>query len=200
MLPELKVLEALPTVKTSSFHGVERSEVGLKYLPQPDYLDFSLPVTHVTLITNEGSDLTTKVFSQLEANGHKVVVLNLPNIANPVKVNSINLASHSDEAIKEAIEAVRKQFGVVGSFIHLHPHFEFQNGNFVQHFPKDKEVVKTLFFLAKHLQQPLNALGKKHNQAKATTIPLTIKEKLDAFYKDSISDLEVQYGIKFNTI
>ena len=144
MLPELKVLEALPTVKTSSFHGVERSEVGLKYLPQPDYLDFSLPVTHVTLITNEGSDLTTKVFSQLEANGHKVVVLNLPNVANPVKVNSVNLASPTDEAIKVAIEAVRKQFGEVGSFIHLHPHFEFQNGNFVQHFPKDKEVVKTL--------------------------------------------------------
>ena len=95
---------------------MERSEVGLKYLPQPDYLDFSLPVTHVTLITNEGSDLTTKVFSQLEANGHKVVVLNLPNVANPVKVNSINLASHSDEAIKEAIEAIRKQFGEVGSF------------------------------------------------------------------------------------
>ena len=165
MLPELKVLEALNakalTRKTSSFHGVERSEVGLKDLPQPDYLEFSLPATHVTLITNDGSDLTTKVFSQLQANGHKVVVLNLPNVPNPTKVNSVNLASPTDEAIKAAIETVRTQFGEVGSFIHLHPHFEFQNGNFVQHFPKDKEIVKTLFFLAKHLQQPLNALGEK---------------------------------------
>jgi len=41
------------------------------------------------------------------------------------------------------------------------------------------------------------ALGKKHNQAKVTTIPLETKEKLDAFYKASIIQLETQYGIKF---
>ena len=41
----------------------------------------------------------------------------------------------------------------------MHPHFEFQNGNFVQHFPAERQVVKTLFFLAKHLQKPLNDLG-----------------------------------------
>lgn len=49
----------------------------------------------------------------------------------------------------------------MGSFIHLHPHFEFQHGNFAQHFAAEREIVKTLFFLAKHLQKPLNALGQK---------------------------------------
>ena len=138
---------------------MERSEVGLKYLPQPDYLEFKLPDTHVTLITNDGSDLTTKVLYQLEMKGSKVVILNLPNTKNPISVNGIHLKSHSDEAIKNAIEKIRNQYGEVGSFIHLHPHFEFQNGNFVQHFPAEKQVVKTLFLLAKHLQKPLNDLG-----------------------------------------
>jgi NAD(P)-dependent dehydrogenase (short-subunit alcohol dehydrogenase family) len=138
---------------------VERSEVGLKYLPQPDYLEFTLPNTHITLVTNEGSDLTSKVVSQLEAEGNKVVVLNLPNQASKISTNGIDLGSHSDEAVKNALEKIRTQYGEVGSFIHLHPHFEFQNGNFVQHFPAERQVVKTLFFLAKHLQKPLNDLG-----------------------------------------
>ncbi len=145
---------------------MERSEVGLEYLPQPDYLEFTLPSTHITLVTNDGSDLTNKVMAQLEAKGNKVVALNLPNLpagqagqASKISTNGIDLESHSDEAVKNAIEKIRTQYGEVGSFIHLHPHFEFQNGNFVQHFPAEKQVVKTLFFLAKHLQKPLNDLG-----------------------------------------
>ena len=63
---------------TSSFHGVERNEIGLKYLPKPDYLEFSLPNTHVALITNDGSELTQQVIQALEQKGNKVVVLN-PN-------------------------------------------------------------------------------------------------------------------------
>ena len=114
---------------------MERSEVGLEYLPQPDYLEFTLPNTHVALVTNDGSDLTSKVIAQLETKGNKVVALNLPNQASKISTNGIDLESHSDEAVKNAIEKIRTQYGEVGSFIHLHPHFEFKNGNFVQHFP-----------------------------------------------------------------
>ena len=46
---------------TSSFHGVERNEVFLKYLPKPDYLDFVLPNTHVAVVTNDGSELTQQL-------------------------------------------------------------------------------------------------------------------------------------------
>ena len=48
-----------------------------------------------------------------------------------------------------------------GSFIHLHPHFEFINGNFPQHFPEERNIVKAVFFIAKHIQAPLNELGEK---------------------------------------
>lgn len=140
---------------------MERSEVGLKYLPQPDRLECSLPDSHITLITNEGSELTAQVLRRLEAKSRRVVILNLPGIPNPVTNRAVTLSSASDEAVQAAIEAVRGQYGEVGCFIHLHPHFEFRNGNFTQHFPAEREIVKILFFLSKHLQQPLNALGQK---------------------------------------
>lgn len=154
---------------TSSFHGVERNEIGLKYLPQPDYLDFKLPATHIALITNDGSALTTEVRQALEQKGNKVITLNLHQVANPVAENSITLSSNTDTAIKTAIEQIQNQYGQVGTFIHLHPHFEFQNGNFAQHFVVERDLVKAVFLIAKHIQPSLNELGKT-NRANFLTI------------------------------
>jgi len=89
------------------------------------------------------------------------VVLNLPNIDNPISENAIDLSAHSDEAVQNAIRMIQSKYGKTGSFIHLHPHYKFQNGNFTHHFKAEREVVKTLFFLAKHLQNDLNELGKR---------------------------------------
>jgi NAD(P)-dependent dehydrogenase (short-subunit alcohol dehydrogenase family) len=148
-------------ITTGNFHGVMRSEVGLKLLPRPDFLSFSLPDTHIVLITNDGSELTTRVLRQLEKTGNRILVLNLPDIDNPVTQNAVHLAAHTDEAVQAALAGIRTQYGEVGGFIHIHPHFEFQNGQFTQHFPAERNIVKTLFFLAKHLQKPLNELGKQ---------------------------------------
>ena len=131
----------------------------MKYLPQPDYLEFTLPETHHALVTNDGSELTKQVVSNLKEKGNSVVVLNLPNIDNPISENAVNVSANSDEAVETAIAEVHDKYGKIGSFVHLHPHFEFQSNNFTQHFKPEKEVVKTLFFLAKHLQADLNELG-----------------------------------------
>ncbi len=146
-------------VKTGSFHGVKRFEVGLDYLPPPDFLEYALPDTHVALVCNEGTDLTKSVIAALKLAGNNVVVLNLPNVKNPVVEQAVNLTAATDEAIGAAIESIHQKFGKLGSLIHLHPHFEFQNGNFTQHFSAEKEIVKILFFLAKHVQKDLNELG-----------------------------------------
>ncbi|GJM34326.1 MAG: hypothetical protein DHS20C18_33270 [Saprospiraceae bacterium] len=146
-------------VSTGRFHGVERSEIGLTYLPVPDFLAFSLPETHIALITNEGSLLTTKVQEALEKQGNKVVILNLPQLNKATTGNVIDLVETTDEAIATALATIEQQYGKVGTFIHLHPHLEFQNGQFAQHFQQDKTIVKTVFLLAKHLQKPLNELG-----------------------------------------
>jgi len=124
----IKTPENQGAIKTGKFHGVNRFEVSLDYLPQPDFLEFSLPDTHHALITNDGSALTQQVITSLKKDGNKVVVLNLPNIANPIAENAVNIATATDVAIGEAIQNVRTQYGKTGTFIHLHPHFEFQNG------------------------------------------------------------------------
>lgn len=154
---------------TSSFHGVERNEIGLKYLPKPDYLEFTLPNTHVALITNDGSELTAQVLQALEQKGNKVVVLNLHQVNNPIANNGVSLSSNTDEAIQTAIQTVQNQYGQIGTFIHLHPHFEFQNGNFTQHFAVERDLVKAVFLIAKHIQSNLNELGKT-NRANFLTI------------------------------
>ncbi len=91
--------------------------------------------------------------------GNQVVVLNLPNLPNPILQNGINLLENSDNAIQNAVQQIETNYGKVGSFIHLHPHFEFVKPNFTQHFAQEKPIIKTVFLLAKHLQKSLNELG-----------------------------------------
>ena len=146
-------------VTTSQFHGVKRFEIGLKYLPQPDYLEFSMPATHVVVVTNDGSTLTNKVISALTEKGNKVVTINLNGISNPINLNAITLADSSDQSVANAVESIHANYGKIGSFIHLHPLFEFQKPHFTQHFTTERDVLKSLFFISKHVQKDLNELG-----------------------------------------
>ena len=149
------------SIKTGSFHGVNRFAVGLDYLAQPDYLAFSLPSTHCALVCNEGTELTSAVVTVLKEKGNQVVVLNLPSIKQTITENAITLSAATDEAIQTAVQSIHTQYGKIGTFIHLHPHFEFQGSHFTQHFAAEKEIVKIVFFLAKHIQQDLNELGQR---------------------------------------
>lgn len=159
-------------ITTSSFHGVARKEVILDYLPRPDFLQNQLPDTHLVLVTNDGSDLTAQVVQQLKAQEHQVVVLNLAGITSSYTGTQVQVASNTDAAIAEAVQQVQAQHGQIGNFIHLHPHFTFQGGNFTQHFQQERELLKAVFLLAKHLQVPLNSLGES-GQARAAFMTIT---------------------------
>ncbi|MDA7501966.1 SDR family NAD(P)-dependent oxidoreductase [Chitinophagales bacterium] len=148
------------TITTGSFHGVKRFDVGLNYLPQPDLLEFSMPSSHVVVVTNDGSDLTAQVVSSLQKKGSQTVVLNFSGVDNPLSGDQVvTLSDATDEAVGNAIQEIQTKYGRIGSFIHLHPHFEFAGGNFTQHFSAEKAVVKAVFFIAKHVQKDLNDLG-----------------------------------------
>ena len=137
-------------------------KIALDYLPEPDFLEFSLPDTHVALVTNEGSALTSAVIKALEAKGNQVILLDLPSVSNQsTHDHAIRLASDGDADIAQAVAKIKAQYGPVGTFIHLHPHLEFQGANFAQHFQTDRSIVKTVFLLAKHLQADLNELGQR---------------------------------------
>jgi len=148
-------------IKIPNFHKVGRKEINLQYLPFPDQLTCTLPTTHIALITNEGTNLTTSVQQALEAKGNKVVLLNFPEVVtNSIQKNAITLSSNTDEAIAKAIQTIEQQYGKVGTFIHLHPSLTFQKGNFAQHFAIEKIIIKNVFLLAKHLYPSLTELGK----------------------------------------
>ena len=89
------------------------------------------------------------------------MVLVPPSISASNHSNQIKLTSISDEGIQKAIESASTTYGTIGSFVHLHPHFEFQNGNFAQHFKSERPLVKLAFLLAKHLQKSINDLAQK---------------------------------------
>ena len=148
-------------VVTSSFDGVGRSSIALDYLPRPDYLEFSLPNTHIALLTNDGSALTQVVYEALTAKGNQVVVLNLAGIESKFSDNSISLSTNTDKAIGTAIQTIQNQYGAIGTFIHLHPHLTFTQGQFAQHFDLERSLLQAVFLIAKHLQANLNALGQK---------------------------------------
>ena len=114
----------------------------------------------MVLVTNDGSDLTKQVISTLEKKGSRVVTLNLSGINNPIYNNSISLSSSSDKVIENAMQEIHQKYGRIGAVIHLHPNFEFQAPNFTQHFAAEREVIKTLFFISKHVEHDLNELGK----------------------------------------
>lgn len=157
-------------VVTSSFDGVSRNSIALAYLPRPDYLEFSLPTTHIALLTNDGSALTQAVYEALKAKGNQVVVLNLAGIDNQFSNHSINLAANTDAAIGTVIQTIQTQYGAVGTFIHLHPHLPFTKGQFNQHFDLERSLLQAVFLIAKHIQANLNALGK---QQRANFVTLT---------------------------
>lgn len=110
-------------------------------------------------MTGDGSSLTEITAQELTSKGHSVVVLNLPGITPTKYKNQITLAETSDTSIQMAFNEVAQRYGKIGSFIHLHPHFEFQTGNFAQHFSTERQILKTVFLLAKHLQAPLTELA-----------------------------------------
>ncbi|MEO1627355.1 MAG: SDR family NAD(P)-dependent oxidoreductase [Bacteroidota bacterium] len=135
--------------------------MGLQFLARPDFLEFHLPETHHVLLTNDGSALTSELIQQLQAKGNRVVVLNLPGLTAPATGHVVQLSAHTDEAVKTAIESIQAKYGATGTFLHLHPHFEFQNGNFAQHFAVERPILKSLFLLAKYLQKSLTELGQQ---------------------------------------
>lgn len=89
----------------------------------------------------------------------------MPIIGNPISKNAINIKESTDLNIAEAITTVKEKYGQIASFIHLHPLLQFKKGNFTQHFKIEKEILKTVFFIAKHLHYDLTEFGKKQRSS-----------------------------------
>ncbi|MBW4641487.1 MAG: acyltransferase domain-containing protein [Goleter apudmare HA4340-LM2] len=141
-------------------HNVKRRPAKLKFLPPPDYLDFTLPEGHIGLVTDDGSLTTSVVVQSLIEQGWKVVVLSFPQsvVAKqaqlPAGVTRITLADLSEELLQHKLSAIANNIGNIAAFIHIHPAFPVNNT--IGYIEAEKAIVKHVFFIAKHLKKPLN--------------------------------------------
>ena len=139
-----------------------RGVISLRSLPLPDYLKMEIPPNHISLVVDDGSELTTKLVEKLISHGIKVVVLSLPQAlvlrksVVPDSAEQVALNEISEESIQSTLKKVEQAFGPVGIFIHLDP-----AGNGLEEFSEtEKKIVKIVFLMAKHLKENLTLAGK----------------------------------------
>ncbi len=148
-------------------HHILRSPVRLKVLPEPDFLDFTLPENHIGLLTDDGSLTTSKLAAQLTERGWKVVVLSFPQslIADrsplPTGMTRVVLEDLSEEHLKQQLVAIAAEHGAIGAFIHLNPVSQDVQSQEPRYLEVEKALLKQVFLLAKHLKQPLNEAARQ---------------------------------------
>ncbi len=160
---EKKTLLAKPYNQQSEVnHNILRSSVHLKFLPEPDILDFSLPEKHIALLTDDGTPTTSELAVALLQRDWKVVVLSFPKtlIADqlplPEGINRVVLANLSEEHLQNQLEAIASQYGQIAAFIHLNPDSHDDLSNHVRYLETEKALLRHVFLIAKHLKASLN--------------------------------------------
>ncbi len=135
----------------------------------PDFLAYTLPASHVCLLTDDGTETTTHLAQSLLERGWRVVVLSFPpsvvatQAALPAGVERVSLENLDEDHLVERITAtstaLSASVGPIGSFIHLHP-------------PQadSATILKQVFFIAKHLKASLNDAAQQHTRASFITV------------------------------
>jgi len=120
-------------------------------------LVFNSSVKPVTLITDDGSGITQSLRNKLDKEGHITVILNLNHKFSRKKnlANTITLSESTDLEIENALMRINEKFGKVDYFMHMHPIIQFEENNISMHFNDEKEIVQSVFLLAKHLNHNL---------------------------------------------
>jgi len=139
-----------------------RSPVRLKYLPEPDVLDFTLPDGHIALLTDDGSLTTVKLAQILHKRGWKVVVLSFPQslIAQQLPlaegISRVVLADLTEEHLQEQLTAIATNYGQIAAFIHLNPSNHEHSSDGICYLESEKAILRHVFLIAKYLKEPLN--------------------------------------------
>ena len=92
---------------------------------------------------------------------NKIVVLALPSVALPdTKITDstprVVLSDFSENSITEALSSIRQTYGAIGGLVHIHPRFEKSLRIESAFEDAESNIVKLVYFLAKHLKKRLN--------------------------------------------
>lgn len=126
-------------------------------LPPPDKIELEIPENRPLLIGDDGSPLAGRLAEVLQDRGWNVVRWAYPASTLPGGQQDINsgtgprfeLPSISDQDIADGLDALRRRYGQIAGFIHLHPRPREKGTR------QDRKLVKTAFLTAKHLKEDL---------------------------------------------
>ncbi|MDH6103493.1 SDR family NAD(P)-dependent oxidoreductase [Chrysosporum ovalisporum ANA283AFssAo] len=141
---------------------IRRSPAKLKFLPEPDILEFTLPAQHIALVTDDGSLTTTKLVEALSKRGWKIVVLSFPQSLIgkqsplPQQINRVVLEDWSEEHLQQQLVGIAAKYGKVAAFIHLNPSSVQDASAQICYLETEKYLVRHVFLIAKHLKESLN--------------------------------------------
>ena len=149
---------AVAAASPSDQPDLPRGVVSLKSLPIPDHLDSFVEPGHVSLLLDDGTDLTPALADHLSEQGHNVIVLSLPDslvatkVKLPASIQRIQLNDISESGLQSELETIQQANGPASVFIHLDPKPASPTKAFSE---AEKTVVKTTFLIAKVLKDPL---------------------------------------------
>ncbi|MBT4263526.1 MAG: hypothetical protein HOD85_04870, partial [Deltaproteobacteria bacterium] len=115
------------------------------------------------LITDDGTPLTRTLVSALEQKGwNRIVILALPKALIPPSeieskaAHSFVLKKADEPCLTETLGQIQQTHGPIVSFVHLHPRLNFDLSAKKRFSNNEKQVLKLVFLIAKHLAKPLN--------------------------------------------
>lgn len=163
-----------PVVESS----VQRSVVTLRPIPHPDVLELTLPARHICLITDDGTPLTPRLCEELTRRGLRVIVLSFPTslvasrLPLPASVTRVALDTLDETHLAQALQTITSTYGPIGAFVHTNPPYQphQQNGGNGSLFSEtEKEIVRHVFLLSKHLKHALQTAS-QHGHACFLTV------------------------------
>lgn len=128
------------------------------------------------LITEGGNGLGIALAEKLSGEGHRTIILNFPNhlISNQWNthkmIDVVNLSDTTESHLKKTLSTIQEKFGQIGGFIHFHPSAKTAASISDLFREDDKEIVKFIFLIAKHLKDSLNATAKLGSNAYFVTV------------------------------
>ena len=121
-------------------------------------MDCNLNKNHICLITDDGSELTIQLANSLIKEEWQVIILSFPGSIIPQKsplskeIKRMILVDLTEEHLKQQLDSVINNNGLIGAFIHLNP--------ITVSATKAKTILKHIFLMAKLLKISLNEISK----------------------------------------
>jgi len=121
---------------------------------------------HILIITDDGNGLSIKLSEILKEKGQRTVILSMPKmikqnkkIQNSDEFEEVIIESSKEGDIQNALREIEEKGYPIGGFIYLGP--EKNINSFDEVFDRNEyEINKTVFLIAKYLQDPLKTAAK----------------------------------------